>query len=341
MQQYGAYVPGLSPRGRGNPAGVHPAGRPRGSIPAWAGEPAWAGSTPSGRRVYPRVGGGTASCARTHDSRLLGSIPAWAGEPGSPRRGNTFGRVYPRVGGGTSITAAGVATLQGLSPRGRGNRSGPALMSSASGAVYPRVGGGTTVASPVRADVRPGSIPAWAGEPGSAPRRSATRRTVYPRVGGGTRGPTGPADCPMSQGLSPRGRGNRSLIVAIRASRSGVYPRVGGGTMKPVVAPARGEGSIPAWAGEPTRASRTAGRSRVYPRVGGGTTVGRAGCRCSRGLSPRGRGNRRVRCGPGRRFGSIPAWAGEPMSYDDEVSSNSHRVYPRVGGGTKFARHRS
>ena len=50
---------GLSPRGRGNQSPDPWSGGRRGSIPAWAGEPAGvtrAGAVP---RVYPRVGGGT------------------------------------------------------------------------------------------------------------------------------------------------------------------------------------------------------------------------------------------------------------------------------------------
>ena len=49
--------------------------------------------------------------------------------------------VYPRVGGGTDLMARLMLRLSGLSPRGRGNlRSAP------------------------EADIRYGSIPAWAGE---------------------------------------------------------------------------------------------------------------------------------------------------------------------------------
>ena len=54
-----SFLPGLSPRGRGNRthSSVIPTyGR---SIPAWAGEPDGRGSPGRGRRVYPRVGGGT------------------------------------------------------------------------------------------------------------------------------------------------------------------------------------------------------------------------------------------------------------------------------------------
>ena len=55
----------------------------------------------------------------------------------------------------------------------------------------------------------------------------------------------------VSDGLSPRGRGNLVALVAV------VLP----------------DGSIPAWAGEPHPKFRPSGRRRVYPRVGGGTTA--------------------------------------------------------------------
>ena len=70
---------------------------------------------------------------------------------------------------------------------------------------------------------------------------------VYPRVGGGT-----VSNWPLyqrSQGLSPRGRGNRVELALVPAL----------------------PGSIPAWAGEPCRTGPCTSAPRVYPRVGGGT----------------------------------------------------------------------
>ena len=52
-----------------------------------------------------------------------------------------------------------------------------------------------------------------------------------------------------ASGLSPRGRGNPPLALGYRGQR----------------------GSIPAWAGEPTKHYRIIRLHRVYPRVGGGT----------------------------------------------------------------------
>ena len=140
--------------------------------------------------------------------------------------------------------------------------------------------------------------------------RRFERGEVYPRVGGGAEekgdGASGDA------GLSPRGRGSPRLRLRMRS-------RVG---------------SIPAWAGEPSRSPGSRRRCTVYPRVGGGArAVGDRGG-VVKGLSPRGRGSRRpaIVTQLGRR--SIPAWAGEPACSASFVALYS--VYPRVGGGTHF-----
>ena len=52
----------------------------------------------------------------------------------------------------------------------------------------------------------------------------------------------------------------------------------------------------------------------------------------SAGLSPRGRGNHHPVAVVDLYPGSIPAWAGEPIS--DNSDRHSPSVYPRVGGGT-------
>ena len=131
---------GLSPRRRGNPAGLDPNQSRSGSIPAQAGEPASAGANSKAAGVYPRAGGGTqtvlswddydqglsprrrgnrvprhvlAPCqglsprrrGNPHDVRqhigIYGSIPAQAGEPHSSETTPPGYRVYPRAGGGT------------------------------------------------------------------------------------------------------------------------------------------------------------------------------------------------------------------------------------------------
>ena len=144
---------GLSPRVRGNLLDPLAHRRPRGSIPACAGEPRPCGGSPATRRVYPRVCGGTAQSrialdpARGH----VRSIPACAGEPWAPSIPTHNPGVYPRVCGGTQARARLDAAEEGLSPRVRGNRDHGAGEDRAAG-----------------------SIPACAGEPD--PWRSRARR---------------------------------------------------------------------------------------------------------------------------------------------------------------------
>ncbi len=273
------------------------------------------------------------------------SIPAWAGEPRALWPDARRPAVYPRVGGGTSAPSSWMTTTRGLSPRGRGNR-------------------------PADRDYPPGqrSIPAWAGEPYQVPPLNGPK-AVYPRVGGGTRPAADHRD--WQRGLSPRGRGNRRRrprrsgrhrsIPAWagepgspdgRHASPGVYPRVGGGTgvggyrhrrpggLSPrgrgnrlrYLLPGRPDGSIPAWAGEPSTQSAGNPPSAVYPRVGGGTVYGRCLSAALSGLSPRGRGNPQVSVADDVGVGSIPAWAGEPGTGRRLRSPGG--VYPRVGGGT-------
>ena len=150
------------------------------------------------------------------------------------------------------------------------------------------------------------SIPACAGEPSTTGVSNSTL-TVYPRVCGGT---TGSVSVRWgSMGLSPRVRGNRNQSGRVICLNR----------------------SIPACAGEPTKATWIYHPREVYPRVCGGTPPNQGGYTV-RGLSPRVRGNRRKPPGyttPGR---SIPACAGEPAAPGG--SGNLLWVYPRVCGGT-------
>ena len=295
----------------------------RGSIPARAGEPHRRGRASAGWGVYPRTGGGTVGNldvtvevdglsphgrGNPHEAmpphNPARSIPARAGEPRRARKESSERAVYPRTGGGTAIGTCHLPFLRGLSPHGRGN---PALS--------------------LALGERRRSIPAREGEPRS---RSTPRgaSAVYPRTGGGTdvvRVRVGD-----EAGLSPHGRGNRSMTV---------------GTWG-------GHGSIPARAGEPTSSGAPGRRRKVYPRTGGGTLLQPLRRVGTVGLSPHGRGNRfpaggarrRLRSIPARagnrprsnsamiRSGSIPARAGEPRPTPPCGSSSG--VYPRTGGGT-------
>ena len=233
--------------------------------------------------------------------------------------------VYPRTGGGTGECDRPSVYSEGLSPHGRGNPDRPAVPPHPGGSIPARAG--EPEPGSVRLDaceglsphgrgnqaafremmMALGSIPARAGEPGSTVPRGR-RPTVYPRTGGGTcttdphRGGAG--------GLSPHGRGNPDR-------RSG----------RP-----RRRRSIPARAGEPSGLRRRAGDRGVYPRTGGGTSPTDRQCGFSHGLSPHGRGNLTFTGPRAMSVGSIPARAGEPMSFRSRPLI--FKVYPRTGGGT-------
>ncbi len=152
-----------------------------------------------------------------------------------------------------------------------------------------------------------GSIPARAGEPrcSVAPYVAAW---VYPRACGGT-DPI-PVLSRLWSGLSPRVRGN-------------LDPR----PPKDIQ-----QGSIPARAGEPCPAPRSAAGGSVYPRACGGTTPESMEGVSIFGLSPRVRGNRSLPHRPRPAERSIPARAGEPRPPVGPVAPPG--VYPRACGGT-------
>ena len=274
---------GLSPRTRGNRSPKGHVALWCGSIPANAGEPNPCAAFRWQWRVYPRERGGTVAPSawyrrvtglspRTrgnlHEPQAAepagGSIPANAGEPHGRRKAWGCTGVYPRERGGTVENLQREGLHEGLSPRTRGNRK-------------------ASTWKPLAA----GSIPANAGEPSRSSLRAA-RPGVYPRERGGTASPRRPL-C-AETGLSPRTRGNRrhgdggSALEGSIPANAGepnrarsriadgtVYPRERGGTLWDAAIAAgmkglsprtrgnperqgaadRGEGSIPANAGEP------------------------------------------------------------------------------------------
>ena len=261
------------------------------SIPACAGEP----------------------CSSVRISVRDTVYPACAGEPNSRMVLRSQVAVYPRVCGGTRCRLQNGRRLSGLSPRVRGNhvdamtavveiRSIPACAGeplvpaspASPGAVYPRVCGGT-MTTMSRCITRRGlsprvrgnrsntsllsrltrSIPACAGEP-CCRRCPGTALRVYPRVCGGTKYKAVNAE--VGEGLSPRVQGNPGQSTRVMAPRGdGSIPACAG---EPSMVPSRrmstgGTGSIPACAGEPFEPLNLYGLlpPRVYPRVCGGTTL--------------------------------------------------------------------
>ena len=233
---------GLSPRVRGNRRPARALGRPDGSIPACAGEPAGEPGCNLMTRVYPRVCGGTRAAGHHPAARpglsprvrgnpvgvdrqdgVQGSIPACAGEPYRRSVSSQALGVYPRVCGGTATASGHANAASGLSPRVRGNRRDCRRWAKWAG-----------------------SIPACAGEP-RALTDAHIGGKVYPRVCGGTVS-TGTGK-PTRPGLSPRVRGNPGkMATAAGATRS-----------------------IPACAGEPRQRVLRSHTEWVYPRVCGGT----------------------------------------------------------------------
>ena len=202
---------GLSPRRRGNP-GPYPRYPPRsGPIPAQAGEPMAMMSLNGQFGAYPRAGGGTLNA--------LAEVARWPGL--SPRR---RGNLLPH---GLHPGAQGPIPAQAGEPSRRGLPRWPLR-------AYPRAGGGTLdqgqpgdrlqVHGYLSDLVRPGPIPAQAGEPASL-MLLVPLIGAYPRAGGGT-GVAGVMGF-RNMGLSPRRRGNRA-VVPCDTSPAGPIPAQAG-----------------------------------------------------------------------------------------------------------------
>ena len=271
----------------------------------------------------------------------------------SPRvRGNRQGTAR-RSGGQRSIPACAgepiwlncvIKNPNGLSPRVRGNRS-PASRIVASSRSIPACAGNRAAQAAVLRVVR--SIPAVCGGTrpqsprpvldrvyprvcgGTEPKAGVTGYIwVYPRVCGGPRLCNHLVDCTS---VYPRVCGGTGFGKSLAAQQNGLSPRVRGNRYLPRL-PLPTSRSIPACAGEPTAAAIGATQLKVYPRVCGGTVAGPVDEGLGVGLSPRVRGNLRLRSArrwPGL---SIPACAGEPVCCPTRPLPTG--VYPRVCGGT-------
>ena len=295
---------GLSPLARGNRY-KDALGRMRqGPIPARAGQPRRHGRSPRAAWAYPRSRGATSiSMARTLDMWGLsplargnrhhlavsvvqvGPIPARAGQPSFQPRGSCCPWAYPRSRGATVHLSVGIARRKGLSPLARGNRQ--------------------------HADarvVRPGPIPARAGQPASRA-ASASSRGAYPRSRGATL--LSWLALLLFLGLSPLARGNPT-----GSQRLVTYSR-----------------PIPARAGQPHHAQVVVDACGAYPRSRGATGSGLCRRTGRGGLSPLARGNRRRSRRAQGASGPIPARAGQPQQCS--AYRHARRAYPRSRGATQ------
>ena len=152
---------------------------------------------------------------------------------------------------------------------------------------------------------RGGSIPACAGNPAHHPARGPAWR-VHPRVCGEPTRPTAPIA--RVAGPSPRVRGTPGLRAERRA----------------------GDRSIPACAGNPSRAGCRPGSTGVHPRVCGEPTAASSDLLSDVGPSPRVRGTPDAGQPDDRSTRSIPACAGNPIL--PILRMRWITVHPRVCG---------
>ena len=175
------------------------------------------------------------------------------------------------------------------------------------------------------------SIPAHAGEP-DAEQVVVRAQGVYPRPRGGTPPPR--AGMAGLSGVYPRPRGGTADGEHEPREVKGLSPPTRGNPIAPRRQPLARR-SIPAHAGEPSRAIENPLGGKVYPRPRGGTVVVQS-VRAPRapppGLSPPTRGNLKMRSQSIRVNRSIPAHAGEPATRP--LSRRNRAVYPRPRGGT-------
>ena len=191
--------------------------------------------------------------------------------------------------------------------------------------VHPRLRGGASVViarlphvagpspptrgSPISRTTRlesPGSIPAYAGEP-YASIRNGWMGPVHPRLRGGALGSMPIAS--YERGPSPPTRGSHD------------GRRSHGGRRR----------SIPASAGEPGRRRTPWLPAGVHPRLRGGADVAQTVSNKYYGPSPPTRGSPGVRTTYDNRWGSIPAYAGEPRARWS--GTHGAGVHPRLRGG--------
>ncbi len=257
---------GLSPRARGNQRPTRPSPLPAGTIPACTGEPRFPTASRCRRWDYPRVHGGT-RVQEEHPDQAEGLSPRARGNQGFYSESRHWKGTIPACTGEPQESESGTA-VAGDYPCVHGGTSQKNDADARPEGLSPRARGNPAQLSARRVSV--GTIPACTGEPLHHRLRYRSHRD-YPRVHGGTAARA--LDAQTDEGLSPRARGNLGALV--------VLPNEAG--------------TIPACTGEPARRRLTTCARRDYPRVHGGTLRADSIGLMMLGLSPRARGNHRIR----------------------------------------------
>ena len=281
-QERRLHLPGPIPASAGETPGRRPTRRPWGADPRERGGDAAApASARSARGRSPRARG--RPLHRHAQGRELGPIPASAGETRASASSAPGPRADPRERGGDMALTMEQYLGQGRSPRARGR--------------HPRGPGPA---------VRPGPIPASAGETRPGGGYGRTGRADPRERGGDT---SGASRCSITSGRSPRARGRHvALAVAVRL-----------------------DGPIPASAGETPRAGRCRSTRTADPRERGGDPLKATPLEARKGRSPRARGRREREQTVLGAMRPIPASAGETLM--PHLPRCSARADPRERGG--------
>ena len=353
---------GPSPRVRGIRGALGGHARGAGSIPAGAGNPLARIPPFRSPPVHPRGCGESVAAPPRYQDRP-GPSPRVRGIPAAPAAAGCCSRSIP-AGAGNPAAIEFLQHRHGVHPRGCGESCHRASARPERPGLSPRVRG---IRGRRRRSGRvAGSIPAGAGNPSSSPPRS-TRRRVHPRgcgesegaLGGeqpfegpsprvrgihlravrhppqagsipaGAGNPQGGLKCIISIRVHPRGCGESTRLLVGTAAQKGPSPRVRGIHPDPPK-PVRRKGSIPAGAGNPSRAEYSSSDHRVHPRGCGESVTVTCVSTNAQGPSPRVRGILRREGRIAALPGSIPAGAGNPGRC--RATRGRCRVHPRGCG---------
>ena len=182
-------------------------------------------------------------------------------------------------------------------------------VAAALSAVYPRLRGGSVVVRQHFA-LDCGLSPPTRGIP-QYPRPRRSRRRSIPAYAGD---PSAAAGYRVDTGVYPRLRGGSRTDIPNASAITGLSPPTRGIRVKPcdhVVKPR----SIPAYAGDPVRRQLVVHLEQVYPRLRGGSHRSCDASAALIGLSPPTRGILALDDFGNALAGSIPAYAGDPLTF--------------------------